>query len=86
MAEENPSWGYDRIAGALADLGHEVSDQTVGNVLQRHGVPPASDRKCTAAEEMIVRHSPGASRITLGADIRNVHLPLLKINYCDILC
>ena len=24
-AEENPSWGYDRIVGALANLGHEVS-------------------------------------------------------------
>src|SRR5215475_7814492 len=33
MAEENRSWGYDRIVGALANLGHEVSDQTVGNVL-----------------------------------------------------
>ena len=30
MAEENRSWGYDRIVGALANLGHEVSDQTVG--------------------------------------------------------
>ena len=39
--EENPSWGYDRIAGALANLGHRVSDQTVGNVLRRHGIPPA---------------------------------------------
>jgi Homeodomain-like domain len=24
MAEENPSWGYDRIVGALANLGHKV--------------------------------------------------------------
>jgi putative transposase len=39
MAKENRSWGYDRIAGALANLGHEVSDQTVGNVLRRHGMP-----------------------------------------------
>src|SRR5215831_6112166 len=31
MAEENRSWGYDRIVGALANLGFEVSDQTVGN-------------------------------------------------------
>jgi putative transposase len=45
MAEENRSWGYDRIAGALANLGHEVSDQTVGNVLRRHGIPPAPERK-----------------------------------------
>ena len=35
MAEENRSWGYDRIVGALANLGYHVSDQTVGNVLQR---------------------------------------------------
>ena len=47
MAEENRSWGYDRIVGALANLGHEVSDQTVGNVLQRHGLLPASERKHT---------------------------------------
>jgi putative transposase len=40
MAEENRSWGYDRVVGALANLGHEVSDQTVGNVLRRHGLPP----------------------------------------------
>ncbi len=33
MADENRSWGYDRIVGALANLGHEISDQTVGNVL-----------------------------------------------------
>jgi hypothetical protein len=37
MASENRDWGYDRIAGALANLGYEVSDQTVGNVLRRHG-------------------------------------------------
>jgi putative transposase len=30
MAKENRSWGCDRIVGALANLGHQVSDQTVG--------------------------------------------------------
>src|SRR5262245_27071013 len=45
MAEENRSWGYRRIVGALANLGFEVSDQTVGNVLRRHGMPPAPERK-----------------------------------------
>ena len=29
MARENPSWGYDRIAGALANIGHKISDSTV---------------------------------------------------------
>jgi putative transposase len=41
MAQENPSWGYDRMVGGLANLGHSVSDQTVGNVLKRHGIAGA---------------------------------------------
>ena len=44
MARENPSWGYDRIVGALANLGHIVSDQTVGNILRLHGIAPAPKR------------------------------------------
>jgi hypothetical protein len=38
FAEENPGWGYDRIQGALANLGYEVSDETVGNILRRNGI------------------------------------------------
>jgi len=45
FARENPSWGYDRIQGALANLGHDVSDQSVGNILKEHGIEPAPDRK-----------------------------------------
>jgi putative transposase len=45
FARENPSWGYDRIGGALANLGHKISDQTVGNILKAHGIEPAPDRK-----------------------------------------
>jgi len=55
MAEENRSWGYDRIVGALANLGHEVSDQTVGNVLHRHGLPPAPERKLTTTWAAFIR-------------------------------
>jgi putative transposase len=44
MARENPGWGYDRIVGALFNLGHVVSDQTIGNILRRHGVAPAPKR------------------------------------------
>src|SRR3954464_11527200 len=47
MASENKAWGYDRIVGALANLGHVISDQTVGNILRRHGMPPAPERKRT---------------------------------------
>ena len=41
MAKENPGWGYDRIVGAMANLGLRLSDQTVGNILRRHDIPPA---------------------------------------------
>ena len=43
FATDNRDWGYDRIAGALANLGYAVSDQTVGNILQRYGIPPAPE-------------------------------------------
>ena len=45
LAQENPSWGYDRIQGALANLGHGVADQTIGNILKEHGIEPAPGRK-----------------------------------------
>ncbi len=44
MARENPSWGY-RIAGALRNLGYDIIDRTVGNILKRNGVPPAPKRR-----------------------------------------
>ena len=47
LARENPSWGYDRIQGALANLGHDLSDTSVGNILKAHGIEPAPARKRT---------------------------------------
>jgi hypothetical protein len=45
IAQENSSWGYDRIAGALANLGHHVSDQTIASILKRHCIAPPP-RRC----------------------------------------
>jgi len=47
FAKENPAWGYDRIQGALANLGHEISDATVGNLLKANGIEPAPVRNKT---------------------------------------
>lgn len=44
MARENPRWGYTRIQGALANLGHRVARTTVANILKRHGIDPAPER------------------------------------------
>jgi putative transposase len=51
MAQENRTWGYGRIASALAHLGYAISDQTVGNILKRHGRPPAPARKKMGFQE-----------------------------------
>jgi len=57
FARENSGWGYDRIVGALANLGHAVSDQTVGNVLRRYGIPPAPKRSQTTTwSDFIASH------------------------------
>ena len=57
MARENTAWGYDRIAGALNNLGHRISDQTVGNILRRFGVAPAPKRsQQTSWAEFIRSH------------------------------
>ena len=55
MAHENRSWGYDRMVGALTNLGYEVSHQTIGNVLRRHGIPPAPERKRTTTWAEFIR-------------------------------
>jgi hypothetical protein len=55
LATENRDWGYDRLAGALANLGYAVSDQTVGNILTRHGIPPAPARKHTTTWKDFIR-------------------------------
>jgi transposase len=57
LARENLSWGYRRIAGALSNLGHQVSHQTVANILKRHGIEPAPERgKCMSWRDFIRSH------------------------------
>jgi putative transposase len=55
FARENPTWGYDRIADALANIGHKVSDQTVGNTLKANGIEPAPQRKRTTTWSMFLK-------------------------------
>jgi transposase InsO family protein len=45
MAAENPSWGYRRIQGALGNLGHPIDKLTVRNILRRHHIEPAPQRR-----------------------------------------
>ena len=55
MAKENRTWGYRRIVGGLRNLGHEISHQTVANLLKRHGIAPAPDRGSTMSWREFIR-------------------------------
>jgi putative transposase len=44
MAEENPTWGYTRILGALKNVGHRVSRSSITRILKAHGIPPVPER------------------------------------------
>ncbi len=44
MAIENERWGYTRIVGELAKLGHTVSRSTVRRILKERGIDPAPER------------------------------------------
>src|SRR5207245_8717318 len=75
MAKENPSWGYDRIVGAMANLGHKLSDQTVGNILARHDIPPAPKRKQMTSWKDFIRAHLG---VLAGTDFFTVEVVTLR--------
>jgi len=58
-AKENRTWGYDRIVGALKNVGYTVSDQTVGNILKRQDIPPGPIRKKTTTWREFIRSHRG---------------------------
>ena len=45
MAEENRGWGYTRIRGAMANLGHELGRGTIAEILKQAGLEPAPERE-----------------------------------------
>ena len=52
VAKENPGWGYDRIVGAMANLGLQLSGQTVGNILRRHDIQREDHLRATRTRRL----------------------------------
>ena len=44
LATENPTWGYRRIQGELATLGHTIARTTVWQILTNTGIDPSPNR------------------------------------------
>jgi hypothetical protein len=75
MAKENTDWGYDRIVGALANLGYEVCDQTVelADPLSSSMSPP-DPSMMLAKHDTIISHRLQSSK-------RNCYFPNSTTRY-----
>ena len=59
------------MVGALANLGHRVSKQTVKNILRRHGIPPAPKRsQVTSWTDFLATHM----KVLAGCDFFTVEV------------
>ena len=57
FATENQTWGYLRIQGALANVGHKLARNTIANILKEHGIEPAPERsRRTTWKDFLSRH------------------------------
>jgi integrase-like protein len=56
LAQDNNSWGYKRLSGELKKLGHRVCPSYVREVLRRHGLPPAPDRRGLSWKQFLQSH------------------------------
>ena len=69
MAKENSTWGYRRIQGALAVVGHRVAHNTEKKILREHGIDPAPERCC-----------PSGPDVTFATSTRH---PIVRVDVCS---
>jgi len=56
LAHENPRWGYGEIQGELVKLSFKVSQSTVRNILDRHGIQPVPVRNSSIGWRHLMTH------------------------------
>jgi transposase InsO family protein len=75
LAAENQTWGYRRIHGELAGLGHHIASSTVWQILKANGIDPAADRSEVTWSQFL--HSQAA----VACDFFTVDTALLRRYY-----
>ncbi len=78
LAKENPRWGYGKIEGELLKLGVKVSQTTIRNVLNRHGIVPAPVRAGSIGWRHLMNHYNSQ---LLACDFLTVETLFLKTVY-----
>jgi putative transposase len=78
MAGENPTWGYRRIVGELAQLGRAIAPATVWAILKKAGVDPAPRRSGPTWREFLNARAEGI----LACDSFTVDTITLARLYC----
>ena len=77
LAHEN-DWGNGKIEGELIKLGYEISDETVANILKRHAIPPAPERRPSLSWRHLMTHYQDQ---ILACDFSTVETLFLKTIY-----
>ncbi len=77
LAKENPTWGYRRIHGELANMGIVVAPSSVWAILERHGVEPSPRRSAPTWAEFLSAQAKGL----MACDFFHVDTVLLRRLY-----
>ena len=56
LALENKDWGHSKIEGELKKLGIDIDEDTVANILERNGIPPAPQRGSSSSWRHLMGH------------------------------
>ncbi len=77
LARES-DWGHERIEGEWLKLGYTISHETVGNILERHGIPPVPERDSSPSWRHLMAHY---KEPLLGCDFFTVETLFLRTLY-----
>lgn len=64
LANQNPDWGYKRIAGTMRYLGYDICPSTVKHILDNHGIVPDPERRLRGDWEQFIETQQYVSAAT----------------------